>query len=356
MPEVTIGNQIVGGDHPTYFIADISANHDGDLNRALDLISMCAKAGADAAKFQNFRAAEIVSDYGFTHMPEGDTHQSAWDDSVFNIYDKASLPWEWTEILKKRCDDEGIHFYSSPYDFEAVDMLDPYSPAHKIGSGDVTWLEIIEKIASTGKPVILSTGAANIGEVQRAVNAVKKHTTDLILLQCNTNYKGVQENRNHLNLRVLNTYKTLFPWAVPGLSDHVPGDSHILASIAMGARAIEKHFTDDTSRVGPDHGFSETPESWRLMVDRTREVEAALGDGDKRVMDNEIDTLIVQRRCVRAAQDIPAGTEISRDMLKVLRPATPGAVMPHEIGTLLGMKTSTYIGDGEDISWTKVSR
>jgi sialic acid synthase SpsE len=355
MPEVTIGDQKVGNNNPTYFIADISANHDGDLNRALDLISQCAEAGADAAKFQNFRAAEIVSDFGFTHLPDGDTHQSKWADSVFNVYDKASLPWEWTEVLKERCDDEGIHFYSSPYDFEAVDMLDPYSPAHKIGSGDVTWLEIIEKIALTGKPVILSTGAADIGEVQRAVNAVKKHTTDLILLQCNTNYQALQESRNFVNLRVLNTYQTLFPWAVPGISDHIPGDSHILAAIAMGARAVEKHFTDDNSRVGPDHPFSETAESWRLMVDRTREVESALGDGDKRVMENETDTLIVQRRCVRAAQDIPAGTVISRDMLKVLRPATPGAVMPHEVGALSGMKTSSDVVEGEEISWSKVT-
>ncbi|HET60291.1 MAG TPA: N-acetylneuraminate synthase, partial [Chloroflexi bacterium] len=149
-----INNKPIGGDHPTYFIADIAANHDGDLGRAKALIHLAAQAGADAAKFQNFRAPEIVSDYGFTHMNSQVSHQAGWKRTVVEVYADASVPFEWTPILKETCDEAGIDYFSSPYDFDAIDMLDPYVPAYKIGSGDITWLEVLERMASKNKPVI----------------------------------------------------------------------------------------------------------------------------------------------------------------------------------------------------------
>ncbi len=165
--DVKIGKHTIGEDHPTYFIADISANHDGDLERAKLLIRLAKEAGADAAKFQNFRAAKIVSDYGFTAMKGQVSHQANWKKSVFQVYSDASIPFDWTPVLKEECDKVGIDYFSSPYDFEAVDYLDPFVPAHKIGSGDVDWLEMLEYIARKGKPVIVSSGAADIGDVQQ---------------------------------------------------------------------------------------------------------------------------------------------------------------------------------------------
>jgi len=350
--EIRIGSNLIGENHPTYFIADISANHDGDLERAKHLIQLAKEAGADAAKFQNFQAAEIVSDYGFKAMGSQVSHQSTWKKSVFEVYQDASIPFEWTPILKEECDRVGIDYFSSPYDFESVDMLDPYVPAYKVGSGDITWLEILQYMAQYGKPVILSTGASDIGEVQRAVHTILAINPQLVLMQCNTNYTASLENYDHINLRVLNSYHSLFPELILGLSDHTFGHATVLGAVTLGARVIEKHFTDDNSRTGPDHPFSMTPKSWREMVDRTRELERALGSPEKRVMANEEQTVVVQRRCLRASRDIAPGETISREMIAVLRPATPGAILPYEIEQVIGTKSVGAIPAGKELRWT----
>lgn len=349
---IQIGSHLIGQNHPTYFIADISANHDGDLGRAKELIHLAKQAGADAAKFQNFRAPQIVSDYGFKTLGGQLSHQSNWKKSVFEVYADASLPFEWTPLLKEECDKVGIDYFSSPYDFQAVDMLDPYVPAHKIGSGDITWLEMLEHIANKGKPTILSSGASDIGEVQRAIHTILAINPQLILLQCNTNYTASLENFNHIHLRVLETYHVLYPDLILGLSDHTPGHATVLGAVALGGRVIEKHFTDDTSRVGPDHPFSMTPLTWREMVDRTRELELALGSADKRIAGNETQTAVVQRRCLRAARDIQAGEVLTREMIDVLRPATPGAILPFEISSVLGTRATKNISFGKELRWT----
>lgn len=350
--EFKIGKHLIGKDHPTYFIADISANHDGDLERAKLLIRLAKDAGADAAKFQNFRAAKIVSDYGFTHMNAQVSHQAKWKKSVFEVYSDASIPFDWTPILKEECDKVGIDYFSSPYDFEAVDYLDPFVPAHKIGSGDVDWLEMLAYIAKKGKPVLLATGAATIGEVQQAVHTVLAINKQLVVFQCNTNYTAAAVNYEYINLRVLNTYQTMFPEVVLGLSDHTHGHATVLGAVALGARVIEKHFTDDTTRVGPDHPFSMTPETWKDMVDRTRELEKALGSADKDIAGNEKDTSVVQRRCLRTARDLKAGEILTRDMIDVLRPATPGAIKPAELQNAIGTRILKDMPAGKEIRWT----
>src|SRR5436190_5061635 len=286
MPTLKIGEKIVGDSNPTYFIADIAANHDGELDRAVALIQLAAESGADAAKFQHFRAAKIVSKFGFETGPQL-SHQSKWRRSVFEVYQSASVPWEWTATLKKACDSAGIHFFSSPYDMEAVDMLDEYVPAFKIGSGDITWIEALEHMARKGKPVLLATGASDLGDVQRAVDAILSINQDLLLMQCNTNYTGSIENFRHVKLKVLETFAAMYPQLVLGLSDHTPGHAAVLGAVTIGARAIEKHFTDDRGREGPDHLFSLDAAAWRDMVDRTRELEYAMGDGNKIVEPNE---------------------------------------------------------------------
>jgi N-acetylneuraminate synthase len=280
------------------------------------------------------------------------SHQAKWEKPVFEIYREASIPFDWTPELKAVCDEVGIHYFSSPYDFEAVDMLEPYVPAYKIGSGDITWLEMIDHIARKGKPVILATGASTIGDVQRAVGAVLAHNERLVLMQCNTNYTGSPENFDHIHLNVLKTYAMMFPGVVLGLSDHTPGHATVLGAVALGARAVEKHFTDDTGREGPDHPFAMDPQAWREMVGRTRELERALGSAVKQVAGNEGDTVVVQQRCLRAARAIEAGEALERDMIEVLRPAPPGGIKPYEIESVIGCVALRDIPAGEALTWT----
>lgn len=351
MRSLTIGNRVVSDDQPTYFIADISANHDGDLGRAKALIELGKEAGADAAKFQNFRAAKIVSAEGFAALSDANSHQSKWKKSVFQVYQEASLPWEWTGELKAHCDKVGIEYCSTPYDLPAVDMLNPYVRLFKIGSGDITWPEMLEYVARKGKPVLLSAGAATMAEVRQAMRVVCAHASQVGLMQCNTNYTGSLENFRHLHLNVLKTLRAEFPDAVLGLSDHTPGHSSVLGAVALGARVIEKHFTDDTSREGPDHPFSMTPVTWRDMVDRTRELELALGSTEKFVADNEQATVVVQRRSLRAVAAMPAGAVIGAADVEALRPAPRDAVAPYDLGKLLGRRLRIPVQKGEHFRW-----
>jgi sialic acid synthase SpsE len=350
-----LGDKSVGIDHPTYFIADISANHDGQLDRAKLLIRLCAEAGANAAKFQNFRAPKIVSERGFANMRGQLSHQSKWRKTVFQVYTEAALPWEWTAGLKRECEACGIEYFSAPYDLEAVDMLDPYVRIFKIGSGDITWPEMLRKVASKQKPVLLATGASDIGDVKAAVDEISKINPQLVLMQCNTNYTGSLENFRHIHLRVLQTFATMFPAMVLGLSDHTPGHATVLGAVALGARVIEKHFTDDNRREGPDHPFSMTPASWREMVDRTRELEYALGSPQKAVAENEHETVVVQRRSLRAAEDLKAGAILHPNMLEALRPAPQDAVMPFDLPRVVGKRLRRDLPHGEYLKWTMLA-
>jgi N-acetylneuraminate synthase len=352
--ELKIGNTLIGDNHPTWFIADIAANHDGSLERALHLIHLAAEAGADAAKFQNFRGPEIVSDYGFSHMNAQVSHQAKWKKSVTQVYDEASVPFEWTPILKEECDKVDITYFSSPYDFDAIDMLDPFVPAYKIGSGDITWIEACLRMARKGKPVLLATGASTIGDVQRAVDAILPVNPQLVLMQCNTNYTAADGNFDNIHLNVLKTYRLMWPDLILGLSDHTHGHATVLGAVALGARVVEKHFTDDNHREGPDHAFAMNPESWAEMVTATRQLERAMGSANKTIAENEHDTVVVQRRCLRAAQDIKAGQTLTREMIDVLRPATPGAIMPYDIEQVVGLTARQDIPAGQELRWTQL--
>ena len=344
--EIIINGKHIGEYHPRYFIADIAANHDGDLERAKDLIYLAKEAGADAAKFQHFRAETIVSDVGFNDLGTQKSHQASWRKSVLEVYQDASVSTDWTEILKATCDKAGITFFTSPYDFDLVDHIDPFVPAYKIGSGEITWIEMVERIASKQKPYILATGASTTDDVIRAVDAALTINPQLALLQCNTNYTGSIDNLRFVQLNVLKTYRSMFPQMILGLSDHTPGHTTVLGAVTLGARIIEKHFTDHVMREGPDHKFSMDPKSWRDMVDRTRELEAALGTGLKKVEENELQTVILQRRSLRLVRDLPAGHVLTKDDLAVLRPAPSDAFLPFEINQVLGrpLRTAKFAG------------
>ena len=326
----------ISKDTPTYFIADIAANHDGSLERALRLIELCAESGANAAKFQHFRAETIVSDFGFQALGKKLTHQAKWQSSVFEVYKNAELPFEWTEALVKKCQDVGIDFFSAVYDLSLIEHLATAMPFFKIGSGDIDWLQAIDVILQTGKPIFLATGASTFGEVRSTVNHIGSQAP-LVLMQCNTNYTADSQNLQHLNLRVLETYKFEFPNAILGLSDHTQRNEIIVGAVAMGARVIERHFTDDVDRIGPDHKFSLSPVMWRDMVNQVRVLESALGDGEKKVEDNEKDARVVQRRSIRANREIKAGEILNEGDLICLRPCPSDAISPAQLNQVIGI-------------------
>jgi sialic acid synthase SpsE len=350
-PALQVNAKKIGRDLPTYFIADIAANHDGDLERAKHLIHLAAEAGADAAKFQHFTAETIVSDRGFRTLEGQQSHQANWKKSVFEVYKQASISLGWTEALKSTCDRAGIAFFTSPYSIELVDHIDPYVPAYKIGSGDITWIEMVQYIAARQKPYIMATGASTMDDVHRAVSAGLKINSQLCLMQCNTNYTGSLGNFKYIQLNVLKAYREMYPDLVLGLSDHTPGHATVLGAVALGARMIEKHFTDDVKREGPDHAFSMDPVSWRDMVGRTRELEYALGVGIKQVEENERQTVVLQRRAVRIAIDLAAGSILTRGQLTVLRPCPIDGLPPYRMDELIGKRLRRDIREGEHLRW-----
>jgi sialic acid synthase SpsE len=351
---LNIQGKLIGQDYPTYFIADIAANHDGDLERAKELIYLAAEAGADAAKFQHFKAETIVSDFGFKTMGSQQSHQANWKKSVFEVYKDVSVSLDWTTALKETCEKAGIAFFTSPYSIDIVEHIDPYVPAYKIGSGDITWIEMVQHIAHKQKPYIMASGASTIDDVLRAVQAGLEINPMLCLMQCNTNYTASLENFKFIQLNVLKVYRQMFPDLVLGLSDHTPGLATTLGAVSLGARMIEKHFTDDINRGGPDHKFSMSPVSWREMVDRTRELENALGCGIKQVEENEKDTVVIQRRSIRATTDLAVGTILSRNHLEVLRPCPADALPPYYFEELIGMKIRYKVKAGEHLRWKNV--
>ena len=336
--EIFIENQKISLNSPTYFIADIAANHDSDLERAKNLIYLAKESGADAVKFQHFLAQKIVSDYGFQNLGQQSSHQSKWNKSVFEIFKQFECNREWTLELIDTAKKAGIHFFTTPYDFEAIDLMNKYIPAYKIGSGDISWINFIEEIAKLEKPVLLATGASDLEDVQRAIKSILKYNKQLVLMQCNTNYTGSLENFKYLNLNVLKTFSKLYPGIILGLSDHTPFHSSVLGAITLGARVIEKHFTDNNDNIGPDHPFSMNPKTWREMIDRARELQYALGDGIKKIEKNEETTAIIQRRCLRLAKNKMAGDIIDKDDIEILRPCPEGSFEPYEINKVIGKK------------------
>tara|TARA_B100000795_G_C22787020_1_gene435101 strand:- start:45 stop:1118 length:1074 start_codon:yes stop_codon:yes gene_type:complete len=349
-PIVNICNTNIGLGYPTYFIADVAANHDGDIERAKDLIYMCAESGANAAKFQNFQASTIVSDYGFKDMKVQTSHQSTWSKSVFDVYKDASIPLEWSSILKEVCDKVGIHYMTSPYDLGYINKLSQYVCAWKLGSGDITWHEMIDKMSKDDKPLIIATGASDLEEVSMAIDVASKNSEDIILMQCNTNYTASIENFKYISLNVIKKYIQEFPNLVIGLSDHTHGHTTVLGAVTLGARAIEKHFTDDCNRAGPDHKFSMDPKSWKDMVYATRELESALGETEKKVMDNEKESIIVQRRSLRANESMKVGDVIKRECVEELRPCPKEGLPPYKINTILGKTLIKDINKGACIT------
>ena len=325
MKSFFIENKEIGETSKVYFIADIGASHDGDIERAKKLISLAKESGADAVKFQHFSAKTFVSDQGFSSLTNS-SHQSKWKKSVYEVYQDASIPLQWTRHLKDHSDNIGITFFSSPYGIEMIDHLEPYVSVWKVGSGDINYHKQLHKLGQTGKPILLATGASTLQEVVEAANICKEYTDKIVLMQCNTNYTGQDSNFDHINLNVLKQYREMFPDVILGLSDHTFGHETVLGSIALGARVIEKHFTDDNNREGPDHPFSMNPVTWKNMVQSSVILQRSLGSTEKKVCPNEEQTVVLQRRSYVSNRNIKAGDKITENDFSPKRPCPPNSV------------------------------
>lgn len=354
LSEFNIGKNIISRGGEPYFIADIGANHNGDIEKAKDLIYLAAEAGAHAAKFQHFKANTIVSKYGFETLNGEFSHQKSWKKSVFEVYQDASINLDWTKTLVETCEKAGVDFFTSPYSISLVDYIDEYVTAFKVGSGDITWVEIIDKMAAKQKPMLLACGASTFDEIDRAVQHILYHTGKVVIMQCNTNYTASLENFKYINLNVIKSLRSMYPNAVLGLSDHTPGHATALGAIALGANVIEKHFTDNNQNEGPDHKFAMNPKSWSEMVERSNELYLSLGSGIKKVEFNEKDTVIVQRRSIRVTKNIYPGEILNRSHLECLRPCPEDAISPLYLENLIGKEVTEVVMAGDYLKWNQI--
>lgn len=333
---VSIGNHRIGDGEPCFIIAEAGSNHDGNLEQARRLVDVAASAGADAVKFQVFRANRLYTRSagisGYLKIPK----------SIYDIIAELEIPYEWLPELAAYCQEKRVGFLASVFDEESADHLAPYVEAFKIASYEMTHIPLIQHVAAKGKPVIISTGAANLDEVAATVETFRQTGNDgLILMQCTAAYPAPLDS---LNVRAVATMKSTFGIPV-GLSDH-SRDPLVtpLAAVAVGANLIEKHFTLSHQLEGPDHRFALEPAELYLMVQKLREVEKALGNGEKVVHPVETELRKFARRSIFALRDIAPGEEITRENVLVLRCGNlqPG-LEPKQLQEILGKRARRKI-------------
>ncbi|TZE82178.1 N-acetylneuraminate synthase [Calorimonas adulescens] len=334
---IKIGDRIIGEDSPAFIIAEAGVNHNGSVELAKKMIDAAVETGADAIKFQIFKAENLV----LKNAEKAEYQKKTTDEneSQYDMLKKLELTYDQHIELMKYCQQMGIIYLSTPFDFESADVLDKCDvAAYKIGSGDITNLPFIEYIARRNKPMIISTGMSDLGEIEDAIDTIRKTGNEkIILLHCISNYPA---DYRDVNLNAMLTLKNAFKFSV-GYSDHTLGIEVPIAAVALGAKVIEKHFTLDKNLPGPDHKASLEPFEFKQMINSIRNVECSLGDGIKRCMYAEENARKVARKSVVTDCDIKRGMVIERDMLTVKRPGT--GIPPKDIGYIIGRKAKIDI-------------
>jgi N,N'-diacetyllegionaminate synthase len=327
---ISISLRKVGGGEPCFIIAEAGVNHNGSLKLAYELVDVAVEAGADAVKFQTFKPEKVCSPLAPKATYQLQT--TGTEESQLEMGKKLELPYEAFRDLQIYCKSKDILFLSTPFDYESADYLDALRvPAFKIPSGEITNFPFVEHIAKKQRPLIVSTGMSTLDEVRNAVETIRATGNEqLILLQCVSNYPAQPSS---VNLRAMHTLAEAFGVPV-GYSDHTTGIEIAVAAVALGASIVEKHFTISRNLPGPDHRASLEPKELTAMVRSIRNVEAALGDGNKRPAPEEVNTAEVARRSLVAARYIAAGTVLTEDLVAILRPGTglPPAMRPKIVG------------------------
>lgn len=343
----SIGDRLVGQGEACFVIAEAGSNHDRDLGQAKRLIDIAAEAGADAVKFQAFRAETLMS-----RRSRSLGHVNG--KSAFEILKGMELPREWLKKLFDHAGRHGLAFLATPFDLGAVEQLAALGvPAMKIGSGDITYVQLIKKAASTGRPVIFSTGASTLEEVRTALAWIrdirKEGNEEVVLLQCQTSYPAAPEQAN---LTTMLTMREEFGVPV-GYSDHTLGIEVPIAAAALGACVIEKHFTLSRKLPGPDHFFALEPQELADMVAGIRKAESARGTSAKEVTASESANLLHVRRSLHARRDIAAGEQITEDNIAIVRPADGAA--PAELPDIIGREAAADIAEGQALTTDMVN-
>lgn len=346
--EFAIGGRMVGSGRATYVIAEIGANHNRDLDVARALIDLAAEAGADAVKFQTYSGARIYS----SKTPKFAYLAPLTDKPPAELLEEISLPREWQPVLAEYARERNVHFFSSPFDHEAVRELDELDvPVLKIASFEIVDLPLIRAAAATGRPLLISTGMTVLGEIEDALKAAAEAgATAVGLMQCTSVYPAPVER---INLRAMETMRVAFDVPV-GLSDHSTGIAVPIAAAALGAAFVEKHFTLDRTMVGPDHPFSVVPDELKAMVRGIREAEAALGDGrkDGPSPEESEEMYTLGRRSLIAARELSAGTVLERDMITIKRPGY--GIPPKYLDLVIGRQLRIDVDEDEILTWEMV--
>ena len=342
---VEIAGRPIGRGCPCFVIAEAGVNHNGDVHLGLRLVDVAADAGADAVKFQTFRADRVVSPLA----PKA-AYQTANTGSAgtqLEMVRKLELSAADHRILADQCRKRGILFLSTPFDEPSVDLLSDLGvPAFKVPSGEITNYPLLAYVARKKRPLIISTGMSTLDEVRRAVQVVREEGVDeIILLQCVSSYPA---NPRDVNLRAMQTMRDEFGVPV-GYSDHTLGVEVALAAVALGACVIEKHLTLDRTLPGPDHQMSADPAELTALVSGIRKVESAMGDGRKKTATSEAEIAAVARRSLIAEIDVPAGTQLTESMIGIKRPGT--GLPPEMLSEIIGRKALRDIPSGTAISW-----
>lgn len=344
--EVRFGKHVIGPGHPPFVIAEMSGNHNGDLDRAFAIVDAVAESGAHALKLQTYRADTITIDVD-TPAFRIANKDSLWDgETLYTLYDRAHTPWEWHEPIFTRARERGLEVFSSPFDPTAVDLLESLeAPAYKIASSEIVDLPLIERCARTGKPLVISTGKATIAEVDAAVRTARNAGNDqLVVLGCTASYPAPARDSN---LRALPVLAQAFG-AVVGLSDHTMGIGVPLAAVALGACAIEKHVTLSRGDGGVDSAFSLEPHELAALVTESERAWEALGEPMIGPRDSERRSLWI-RRSLYVVEDVRAGDEVTERNVRSIRPA--GGLPPAEIGTVLGRTFRVAAPKGTPLTW-----
>jgi pseudaminic acid synthase len=347
-PVVTIASRAIGAGQAPYVVAELSANHGGSLARALGLIEAAKAAGADAIKLQTYTADTITIDHD---GPDFRIHGGLWDGRrLYELYEEAHTPWDWHAALFTKGRELGIPVFSTPFDGSAVQFLEGFDPpAYKIASFELLDLPLVRRVAATGKPVIMSTGMASPEEIAESVDAFRDAGgRDLILLHCVSGYPTPVDQSN---LRRIPELTAQFGCPI-GLSDHTLGIEVAIASVALGACLIEKHFTLRRADRGPDSAFSLEPNELRALVHGAKSAFVALGTGAPARADVEKGSMVF-RRSIYAVRDIEAGEEFTSENIRVIRPGF--GLPPKELPKLLGRRASRRIGRGTRLSWDLVA-
>jgi N-acetylneuraminate synthase len=336
MKQIGIGNKQVGEGSPVYVIAEAGSNHNGSLDQAISLIDVAVEAGADAVKFQNFKAARMYP------KAAGESDYLKVSKSIYDIIKEMEMPDEWLPHLSSYCREKGIEFISSPFDEASADLLTPHLNAFKIASYEMTHAPLLRHVARLGKPLIVSTGTATLAEVVQAVDTIKTEGNEqIILLQCTASYPTPVEA---VNARALVTLRETTGELV-GLSDH--SRDPVIAptvAVALGACLVEKHFTLSNRLPGPDHKFALEPHELALMINSIRMAEKVLGHGRKEVLPVEEELRSFARRSIFAIETIRAGEALSADNVAVLRCGKLGyELAPDQYQSLLGRRAAREI-------------